>query len=98
MATKKKIKVKLLLFATLRDEYGFKEKIVETGESFYDLLDSVRQDIGENFVKELYDDGKKKIRDDRIILINGVHAKLKWPNIQLKDGDVIAIFPPIAGG
>ncbi len=95
---KERIKVKLLLFATLRDKYGFKEKIIETGETFQDLLESVRREIGEDFVNELFDKEKNKIRDDRIILINGIHAKLKWPNIHLNDGDVVAIFPPIAGG
>ena len=98
MTNKKKIKVKLLLFATLRDEYGFKEKIIETGETFQDLIDAVKHEIGESFVNEIFDTQKNKIRDDRIILINGMHAKLKWPNIKLNDGDVIAIFPPIAGG
>lgn len=31
----------------------------------------------------------------KIILINGVHAK---EDALLKDGDVLSIFPPVAGG
>jgi molybdopterin converting factor small subunit len=31
----------------------------------------------------------------KIILINGVHGKREQP---LKDGDVVSIFPPVAGG
>lgn len=31
----------------------------------------------------------------KIILINGVHGK---ENDLLKDGDVLSVFPPIAGG
>ncbi|NIO03230.1 MAG: MoaD/ThiS family protein [Proteobacteria bacterium] len=31
----------------------------------------------------------------KIILINGVHAK---ENDKLKDGDVLSVFPPVAGG
>jgi molybdopterin converting factor small subunit len=31
----------------------------------------------------------------KIILINGVHGKDEDP---LKDGDVLSIFPPVAGG
>jgi molybdopterin converting factor small subunit len=31
----------------------------------------------------------------KIILINGVHGKKEQP---LKDGDVVSIFPPVAGG
>lgn len=31
----------------------------------------------------------------RILLVNGVHAK---PDEVLKDGDVVSVFPPVAGG
>ncbi len=31
----------------------------------------------------------------KIILINGVHAK---EDDKLKDGDVLSVFPPVAGG
>ena len=31
----------------------------------------------------------------KIILINGVHAK---EDDSLKDGDVLSVFPPVAGG
>ncbi len=31
----------------------------------------------------------------KILLINGVHAK---KDQRLKDGDVLSIFPPVAGG
>lgn len=30
-----------------------------------------------------------------ILLINGWHSK---PDIPLKDGDVVALFPPVGGG
>jgi len=38
-----------------------------------------------------------KIPDEfpKIILINGVHGKREQ---MLKDGDVLSIFPPVAGG
>ncbi|MBW1973208.1 MAG: MoaD/ThiS family protein [Deltaproteobacteria bacterium] len=31
----------------------------------------------------------------KIILINGIHAKIDQ---KLKNGDLVAIFPPVAGG
>lgn len=31
----------------------------------------------------------------RIILINGIHAD---QDVALKDGDILALFPPVAGG
>ncbi len=30
-----------------------------------------------------------------MVLINGIHAK---DDVPLKDGDVVAVFPPLAGG
>ena len=37
---------------------------------------------------------------DKIIVINGISHKQgsKVSSIELKDGDIVAIFPPIAGG
>ncbi|WP_232216753.1 MoaD/ThiS family protein [Desulfurococcus amylolyticus] len=39
----------------------------------------------------------KGYRSDRIILVNGRHIQF-IEELKLRDGDVIAIFPPIAGG
>ncbi len=40
---------------------------------------------------------KLKIPGDipKIILVNGVHGKIEQ---SLKEGDVVSIFPPVAGG
>lgn len=35
------------------------------------------------------------IRSARIILVNGIHS---GPDETLKDGDVVSVFPPVAGG
>jgi molybdopterin converting factor small subunit len=35
------------------------------------------------------------VKHPKIILINGVHGKEHDP---LKDGDVLSVFPPVAGG
>ena len=61
-------------------------------------------EIGEAFPLEL-DEGsvsealeKLKIPDKRakLILLNGVHLRNR--DHRLKDGDVLVIFPPVAGG
>jgi molybdopterin converting factor small subunit len=41
---------------------------------------------------------KLKIRDDRakMILVNGVYTRDR--SFQLKDGDLLVVFPPVAGG
>jgi molybdopterin synthase sulfur carrier subunit len=51
-------------------------------------------------------DGKARVKDvllklklpneiPKIILVNGVHGKNEQ---ELKEGDVVSIFPPVAGG
>jgi molybdopterin converting factor small subunit len=46
-------------------------------------------------VKDVLD--KLNIAEDepKIIFLNGIHAK---PDDRLKEGDRLAVFPPIAGG
>ncbi len=84
--------VKVQLFATLR-RFG-KEFEVE-GNSLEDALRNLADKLGEDFYKEIFDE-KGRIRDDRIITVDGRNIKDERP--KLKDGSVIAIFPPIAGG
>ena len=84
--------VKVQLFATLR-RFG-KEFEVE-GDSLEDALRNLADKLGEDFYKEIFDE-KGRIRDDRIITVDGRNIKDERP--KLKDGSVIAIFPPIAGG
>lgn len=40
------------------------------------------------------------VEEDKIIVINGISHKQgdAVNSIELKDGDIVAIFPPIAGG
>ncbi len=86
------MKIKVQLFATLR-RFG-KEFEVE-GDSLEDALRNLADKLGEDFYKEIFDE-KGRIRDDRIITVDGRNIKDERP--KLKDGSVIAIFPPIAGG
>jgi molybdopterin converting factor small subunit len=54
--------------------------------------------LGREFIADLYDNKKEKVRDDMIIMINGRNIKDLKRQITLKDNDVMAIFPPLAGG
>jgi len=90
------VKVKILLFATLR-RFG-KEFEVEcdgTLESAFKNLAKRLGDKGNEFLSEVFDENGN-IRDDRIITVDGRNIKDEKPKI--KDGSVIAVFPPIAGG
>ncbi len=86
------VRVKIEFFATLREKFG---KCIEVEcNSIEDCFVKASEILGEEFLKEVMKDGK--IRDDRIITINGRNIKDELK--ELRDGDVIAVFPPIAGG
>ncbi|ADB57354.1 MoaD/ThiS family protein [Archaeoglobus profundus] len=86
------MRVKVQLFATLR-RFG-KEFEVE-GNSLEEILKKLAERLGEEFYREIFDENGK-IRSDRIITVDGRNIKDERP--KLKEGSVIAIFPPIAGG
>jgi molybdopterin converting factor small subunit len=46
-------------------------------------------------IRELLDQLNIGIDEPKVMFINGVHARL---DDIIKDGDRVAIFPPIAGG
>ena len=80
-----KMKVTLKLFATLRDY------LPETSDGKSCLMD-----IDENTSVELVlETLQVPVKPSFIILVNAVHAD---KDRVLRDGDVIAVFPPLAGG
>ena len=46
-------------------------------------------------VKDILDKLHIPVTEAAILLINGFHSK---PEDSVKDGDVVSIFPPVAGG
>ncbi len=91
------MRVTLKLFAFLRDEYGAKEVQLECGETLESLAEAASEVLGKDFRKEIFDD-RGEVRKDRIILINGRNLKDIKGEIRLRDGDVVAVFPPAGGG
>lgn len=79
------MEIEVKLFATLRD-------YLPKGSSRF----SCKMEIDDHTrVEEIL--SRLNIPEDmpKIILINGTHAK---KDQELKDGDVLSIFPPVAGG
>ncbi len=89
------MKVKIELFATLRDKYRTKSIEVEC-DDFKSAITNASKILGDDFYYEVFDENDE-IRVDRIITINGRNVK-DLKEIKLRNGDKIAIFPPIAGG
>ena len=93
--------IKVKFFATFRDLLGLKELELEVGPEenlkLIDLLEQLFQKFGEKFRNRILEGGN--IRPQVNIMINGRNIKfLDGVNSPLKDGDTVAIFPPVAGG
>jgi len=81
----------------LRDKYKVKEVEVDCDgglESFMDSLDSKVKGAR----RDLFDNEKKSVKENMIFLLNGINVKNMKEPIKFKDGDLVSIFPPIAGG
>jgi len=89
--------VKVRLFATLRKKYGVKELTVKCDGTLRGVMENASKIIGEGFIKEIYDEKQGKVKENMIVMINGRNVK-DIKEIKIKDGDIIAIFPPLAGG
>lgn len=87
-----------MLFATFRRKYGVKDLNVECEGTIFDLIKNASKILGEPFFEEVYDKSKGKVKENIILMINGRNIKDLDDEIRINDKDVIAIFPPIAGG
>jgi molybdopterin synthase sulfur carrier subunit len=92
------VSVKIMLFATLRSKYKTRELTVACNGTLLNMIENASKILGPEFVDDVYDKKRGKIRDDMIIMVNGRNIKDLEGEITLKDNDVIAIFPPLAGG
>jgi molybdopterin converting factor small subunit len=79
------MKIEVRLFATFREYLP----AGCDGFSFVKVLDR------ETTVGEVVEALKLPEQLPKIIIVNGIHAA---PDYVLKDGDVLSLFPPIAGG
>jgi len=93
------VKVKVKYFTTLRELAGtLEEKIIlKDGAILADLIEIIASKYGEEARNYLYKKGK--IDPSIYFLINGENSHtLSGLKTKLKEGDIIAIIPPIGGG
>ena len=84
-------------FANFREAAGVEKTVVDEIKDVSSLLKVLVGKFGEGLNRQLYDG--EKLRETVNILINGKSVNLaKGLDTRLRDGDVVAIFPPVSGG
>jgi len=94
------MKVEIRLFANLREIAGQKsvQEALPEGSTVEDAIRKLAEKHGKDFQSKILDEAGHP-RKMFSILVNGqMITNLDGPLTKLKDGDVIAIFPPVAGG
>lgn len=91
-------------FALLRDITGVKETTVFSGKILVELLEELCEFYGKDLSRWIFapltgDDEEKQLSGDIIIMVNGRAIEhLGGLLTPLKEEDVVAIFPRLAGG
>jgi molybdopterin synthase sulfur carrier subunit len=94
------MKVEVRFFTSLREITGKKVEEVQLQRSITveELLTGFSKKYGREFMESLYDE-EGKVHSYLSILVNGKSINvLQGLDTELKEGDTIAILPPVGGG
>ena len=102
-------RVRLCYFAHIAERMGMKEEelLVEDGTTLGGLLlkriPMEHPDIGQELVRALFkmdEEGNPVLSGRYLVLVNGRSCSSLPEGLryELKDGDVISMFPPLGGG
>jgi molybdopterin synthase sulfur carrier subunit len=93
------LKVTVRFFAALREIVGKKEETLEFRNDASVTVKRALKELtklhGKEFANYVYDTKTNEVRSYLQMLVNERSATLKT---KLKDGDVLVIVPPVAGG
>jgi molybdopterin synthase sulfur carrier subunit len=95
------LKIAVRLFTTLRELAGRGEESLEfnmASVTVQEVLEALVERHGKAFKEYLYDD-KRRVREHLQLLVNGKSVDLLG-NLEtlLREGDVVAVVPPVGGG
>ncbi|MGQ9789017.1 MAG: MoaD family protein [Candidatus Hadarchaeaceae archaeon] len=91
--------VKVKFIGAFRDAAGTKEAEIEGVKDIGDLFSTLVKRFGEKLKKEMFDPKTNRLLDWVFVSLNGKTVRLPEDfERSLKDGDVIVIYPPLAGG
>lgn len=89
-------RVKVRMFATVREAAGCPEVELEVS-SLQELLESLGERLGPGVAEAV--SGALEGSDGLVILVNGHNVRPgRGRHIPLRDGDEVALFPPVSGG
>jgi molybdopterin synthase sulfur carrier subunit len=97
------LQVSVRFFTSLRETVGKKEETLAFSEGSKVTVDAVlkalAQRYGKSFADYLYDEKTGEVKGFLQFLVNGKSVvALNGLQTELKDGDVLAILPPVGGG
>lgn len=94
------MEVTVRFFTVLRELTGYRQIKVKLDEkaTLRDLLSQISTEFGEKFAEYIFD-GKGEVKSHLQFLINEKNSTgLQGLRSELREGDVIAIIPPVGGG
>lgn len=97
------MKVSVRFFTSLREITGKKEETLEFSDDEKVTVDKVLRvlshEYGGSFIDYVCDPVTREVKGFLQFLVNGKSAtSLNGLQTKLKDGDVLAILPPVGGG
>lgn len=97
------MKISVRFFTVLREITGKREDILELPDENKVTIEMVINELikryGDKFREYLYDDKTGNVKDFLQFLVNGRSASTLYGlKTTLKDGDILAIIPPVGGG
>jgi molybdopterin synthase sulfur carrier subunit len=94
------MKVEVRFFTSLREITGKKKEEVQLQSTITveELLTGLSKKYGEEFREYFYNE-EGNVHDYLLILVNGKSTNvLQGLDTELKEGDIIAVLPPVGGG